>query len=296
MASRTKPVGQGSHEGVAAKEKKQGRPPKEESLKYRQRSFELLLTGKELTVETLRAELKVSAKTARRLLTMLEDSCQRLVRTQRGLRIGGPGPYYFESLARSLQEKEAIGSKLVEVSQGERSVACGPGTTVVVAARKQREAGNWPVLVTSNMGAIGLVGERSPGIIELVGGTYDVATHAVVGSAAEGFERSKCEAAVIGVSGIDAEGGLHVAHSSERPVLVALLKSATSRIYVLFDHSKLLRMDTFRVATIQSLLEEVPGRTVHLITNALPPGDKRRSVLAKFAQMNGVKVYYADPV
>jgi DeoR/GlpR family transcriptional regulator of sugar metabolism len=278
---------------MTAREK--GRPSKEETTQSRYRAFEILINGEELTPDRLQSELGCTPKTARRILAQFSDMEQRLARTQRGLKLGGTNSsYYLQSLGRNRAHKEAVAALMREVASSEASVAAGPGSTIALCAQRLRKDSLWPVIVTSNMGIVDLVGEGGVGIIELVGGLYDPATHACVGRAADGFRQANCQAAVVGVSGIDSRGGLHVAHSSEVPVLRALLDAATKRIYIVFDATKIEQTDTFEFSTIRDL-READGRTreIHLVTNMLEKNDSRWNTLKRLEAMEGVHLTLA---
>jgi len=188
-----------------------------------------------------------------------------------------------------------VAAKLSDIAGDVRSVACGHGTTAALCARQLREVGGCSVIVTSNLGLIDLLGEGGVGVIELVGGMYDVSVHACVGRATQGFREANCEASIVGVSGIDSEGRLYVAHTSEIPVICQLLRAATTHIYIVFDSTKIGKTDTFEFTTIQALLDErSPVRTIHLVTNELEPKDERHEVMEGLSRIEGVEVAYAE--
>lgn len=279
---------------------KAGRPSKIKAEGIRVQALDWLLAGEELTATGLRDRLGCSLKAARRILADIERLHLELARTQRGLRVGGSSSYYPNSLGRFRQLKDRVAEKVCEIAKGLRSLACGPGTTAALCARQLREEGGCSVIVTCNLGLIDLLGEGGVGAIEVVGGMYDDSIHACVGRAAQGFRQAHCEAAIVGVSGIDLHGRLYVAHSSEVPVICELLRMATADIYIVFDSTKIGKTDTFEFITIQALLGEPshPSRTVHLVTNSLDAKDDRYETKAKamdtLSKIDGVEVRYAE--
>ena len=267
---------------------------------YRLKALKQLLDGEEVTATGLRDQIGCSLKTGRGILAYLERFLLGLARTQRGLRLGGSSSYYRGSLARDIELKTRVAAKVYDLAKGLRSLAFGPGTTAALCARQLREEGGCPVLVTCNLGLIDLLGEGGVGAIELVGGTYAASIHACVGRAAEGFRQAHCEAAIVGVSGIDAEGRLYVAHTSEVPVICELLRAVTTDVYIVFDSTKIGKTDTFEFTTIRAILAESshPSRTVHIVTNSLDAKDDHYKVKTKvmdaLSKIKDVEVSYAE--
>ncbi len=288
-----------AHNAIARRERGAGRPSPAESIELRVKALRLLLEGQEVSPPILARALGCNLKTARHIVNDIADLRSTLIRTPRGcLTLGSANSsYHIRQLSKNLRKKRGIAAKVGQLIRGVRSVVCGPGSTVKICADVILEQCAAPVIITNNLGIIDTVATPGVATIELVGGTYDPNIHACIGGSLDVLlERVNCEAGIIGVSGISADGCLCVAHATEVPVLQQLVRRATKRLFVVFDSTKVGAADTFTFRTIKELLgdENLPNREIHLVTTR-PDQDKgKAAILQGLAQLERVEVVYAD--
>lgn len=252
---------------------KGGRMTKVNSLALRGDALEILLDkwrsgDKEPLLKYRDAEkaLRVNRKTARSVLRDIADISADIVIVSDGIR-AGRDTYYHKHIRIAREAKDKMANKFASLIPQNVTLACSPGTSVAYCVRRLIEERQYHVIVTNNMGVLDMLARSDIANLVFTGGDYASAIHACVGNdAVEAFSRAKCQAALIGVSGISESGELFVRHSPEVGVLYQIVQSATNLIYIVADSHKFLQPDTWRFARIPQLFEEKSDLEIYLIT------------------------------
>lgn len=191
-----------------------------------------------ISVSELARMLRASIATVRRDLAELESD-GTLVRTHGGVTLRGSldEPPYASKVMKFLPEKRRIGALAASHLIPNQSIGCGGGTTVMqmVHAIKRMQM---RVVTTAINVAVELL--NAPGIeVVVTGGTLRRRTAELVGHVAEATLGSfNLDVAVIGVDGLDPEGGLTTYDFAEAHVNSVLISRARE-VWVLTDSSKL---------------------------------------------------------
>ncbi len=184
-------------------------------------------------------------------------------------------------------------------------LALGPGSTVLICTKVLAEEEKLPnVIVTNSLGVYdALKGYQITDLI-LTGGEYKAEIHACVGrGAVEGFRNARCEVSILGVSAINNDGELLVKYYDETDVLKQMLWSTSKRIFVVTSNEKFVSRDTFPVARIKELLEEINNVEIYIVTNSckdLEDKEKQRQVkevastLEKIGNGKRLKIIWVD--
>lgn len=266
-----------SNSGRARKKKtvkdnrgRRGRPVEEDSAQIRSDAVNMLFMQRTISLKGLTEGLGIDAKTARRVFGEIKNLPRQLTETTGGeLNLGQHSDlYYVQQLSKCMDEKLCIAERAAHLARGARSVVACAGTTVAMSAKHLCEEGGTTTLVTNNLGIVDMTAGKSVATIELTGGTYLPKIHACVGLADEALERTNCEVALIGLSGISAKGSLYVAHAAEVPVLRQMLKCTARTIFIVLDPTKLGVIDTFECQTLRGLLDDTSklDRKIAIVT------------------------------
>lgn len=289
---------------------KPGRPRKDDSKKLRLNTFELLWSASQdagsepvlVTYRELAEKLSIDLRTARVVLSDLQYFGTQIKFAQDGVHLGSIA-YYHTNLAIASSQKDGIADSFVRVIPPNVTLACSCGTTVTRCARRLFENSQYHVIVTNNIGVIDELNDTNSGNLVFSGGHYHRGFHGCVGeSAIATFQNAKCEAALIGVSGINEQGELFVRHDQEIPVLYQILASVQRLVYVVADARKLTLEDTWRFIRLSDLLqdEQRPDLKIKIITS---PEDtlqekslriRAKKVRQALGAMDRVEVIVAD--
>lgn len=286
-----------------------GRPKRDASLELRsQVLLELLKRDPRsreeqiMLYQELADKYEVTVRSVRAILANLATLSGKLHFTQTGVKIGS-NSYYRANLAVAQSAKEAIADKLVDIISPNISLACSCGTTVARCVRRLYEEREFHTIVTNNCGVVDEVREfEVQKMIMLTGGQYSSQIHGLVGETAEeAFKNESCEAALIGVSGINKKGVLYVCHAEEIPALKQVVESAVSEVYIVADIRKLLQGDTWRFSTIDKLADgkrtqEFGVKVITTSPETLEETVREQAcgVLRAIEKMGGVEVHIAD--
>jgi len=243
--------------------------------KHKESTGNTILTYNEVEKNLNNRNLQVNRKTTRSLLNEVAVISTDITLVPDGILLR-PETYYHNSLKKYPGLKYDIANEFVEVLHKNAdlaTLACSAGSTVAISIKRLVEKRRYHVIVTNNFGIIDqLRGIVDVGSIIICGGEYNAGLHGCIGNqAVEAFDRAKCEAAVIGVSGINGEGELFVRHCEEIGVNQQILKSVTKYVFIVADVNKLVQEDTWRCAVVSDLLqdEKRPDLRVFVITNPI---------------------------
>ncbi|MCB2127673.1 MAG: DeoR/GlpR transcriptional regulator [Rhodobacteraceae bacterium] len=228
-------------------------------------------------------KLGVSAMTLRRDLDQLED--EGLLERIRGGAIPTRGtviidtvePEFQRRIDRARADKESIAEKAASLLVDVQTLALDVGTTTLALARRLTDSRQTKVF-TNNLRIAQVLADA--GIeLYLAGGLVRPIEQAVGGpSAISQFEALWFDVAVIGTSGITADGFFD--YSFEDSAMKRVYFSRATRRIVLADSAKFNRKSLVRISSLESATD--------LVTEAEPP-EEIAAALAKA----GVKVHIA---
>lgn len=207
---------------------------------------EQLLRVKEVRISDLAQRFEVSEMTIRRDLDVMEE--QRRLRKVRGGAVPWDPPASVRSTL-NVEAKQSIGAAVAPRIPAGSVVGLGAGTTVAaVAARLTAQ----PLTVVSvSLSVVQLLGPRPETHLHLVGGRYRHATESLTGSVAVSqLHQFRVDLAVVGASGIDAEGVYN--HHPEDAALQQVFLEIAAETWLVVDSSKLGRRATARIAPCQA--------------------------------------------
>jgi len=251
-----------------------GRPSIQNYIQLRSEVFKKLLAkGRDVSSEPLMKysdlanDLHINLKTIRSVIEDIRDVSAEFVLTSGGIRIRQT--YFHKNLRKAREIKDALADKFVELIPKDVTLACSAGTTVAFCVKRLIEEGQYHVIITNNVGVIDQLSGSDITNLIFTGGEYKPAIHCCVGNPAiEAFREAKCQAALIGVSGINEKGDLFVRHYDEIPVYNQILRSVIEKVFIVADARKLSQEDTWSFMSIRQLLEDEqrPNLNVYLIT------------------------------
>jgi len=249
------------------------KPGKEKFLELRSNAFKMLLdkwqsrgTEPLLKYQDVANALEVNRKTARNVLQDIVDISADLVIVSGGIR-AGRDTYYHNQIHLARKAKDKMADAFVSCITEDVTLACSAGTSVAYCVRRLIENRQYHVIVTNNIGVLDLLARSDISGLVFTGGEYVPMIHACIGDdAVKAFDKAKCQAALIGVSGISENGDLFVRHSPEVGVLYRIVQSTTQHIYIVADLRKCLEPDTWRFARIPELRKEKKDIKINLIT------------------------------
>ncbi|MHC4624102.1 MAG: DeoR/GlpR family DNA-binding transcription regulator [Planctomycetota bacterium] len=208
--------------------------------------------------------------------------------------------YYNRNVRVARKAKDEIARKFVAlIRTGPNfTLACSAGTTAARCVGRLVEAGNYHVIVTNNLGVFDQLRGSDITSIVFTGGEYRPSIRACVGhTAVQAFKEVRCEAALIGASGINAKGELFVRHCEEVPVFKQIVKSATRSVFIVAHASKLVQEDAWWFVSIPQLRMDNPELEICLVTNSCESLEKDKEHaqrVVKALKKMGVKVEGAD--
>jgi DeoR family transcriptional regulator of aga operon len=219
--------------------------------------LDLLAVHKSLTVTELAERFGVSASTLRRDLQALED--QRLVERTHGrataVREDHELPVRYRTNQRR-EEKLAIARVVVSRVPLGTVVGLTGGTTTTEVARLLAVRDQLTV-VTNALNIAAELSIRPKVKVVVPGGVARPQSYELVGVwGAQVLRGLNIGVAVVGVDGVDAQGGLTTHDEVEAQTNAALMGRA-SRVYVVADSSKLGRVHLARIAGLESVTEIV---------------------------------------
>lgn len=215
--------------------------------------LEIARTDGRVTVDDLAERFGVTAQTIRRDLAELDES-GKLERVHGGaiLRSGTVNIGYHDRAALNAEAKLAIARACAaEIPEGS-SVFLAIGTTTEAVARElRRHAGL--MVVTNNLNVANILAENPACQVIVTGGTLRRSDGGLTGPLTEAAIRQfKVDIAVIGCSGLDAEGDLLDYDMQEVGVSRALIAQAR-RAWLVTDQSKLSRNAPARITSLEDL-------------------------------------------
>lgn len=239
-------------------------------------SRELQAVGS-VQVASIAAELGVSDMTVRRDLIEMERD-DRLTRVRGGavssrphqsIQMAGEEPSFQARLRREASAKVKIAAAAAEMVTGCRTLALDVGTSTYTLAQRLTELQHLRIF-TNSLRIATLLSDGRPEVY-VAGGRVRADEHAVVGPVAVGeFEHLWFDVAVVGVSGLTAEGFFDYAYDEVDVKRVFLRRS--ERKIILCDASKFHRLSLIKVGPLDAA-------TV-LVTNAEPPADLMSALAA----------------
>lgn len=244
--------------------------------------IEIARTEGKVTVDDLSARFGVSVQTIRRDLTDLANAGQ-LARVHGGaiLPSGIRNIVYEERRLLNSAAKERMARHCAALVPNDACIFLNIGTSTEALARELAGHRNMMV-VTNNMNVAQILGINPDCEIILTGGAFRPADGGLTGTlAADALETFKFDLAVIGCSGVDADGDILDFDQQEVIVSQRALSRARSTI-LLADHSKFSRPAPLRIASI--------ARIDRVITDADLPGP-----VARVCNDAGTKVDIARP-
>jgi len=203
----------------------------------------------------LAEELGVSTVTIRADLAALERT-GLLVRTRGGAVPPSPARFelpFHESQRINLAQKAAIGRLAAGLVRDGETIFVDTGSTTAELARALSQELK-DVLVVTNALNIALLLENHPGVQVMVsGGTLRALQHSLVNPFATLLiQEFHADRAFIGCSGVHPQRGVSNANAPEAEVKRAMIAHAQA-VYVLADHTKLMRTASTRIAAINQV-------------------------------------------
>jgi len=254
-----------------------GRPNKNKSLQIRVDVFRMLLEkwlycpgDTLLEHREVENKLSLNIKTVKDIFQDIADISTDIVLGSEGIRTSRQ-TYYYDNLPIAREFKNAIADEFVKQIPKDVTLACSAGTTVTSCVRRLIEKRDYHVIVTNNIGVINQLSYGDISNLIFTGGEYKPGIHGCVGDTVVGaFADAKCQAALIGVSGINEEGDLFVRHFEEVAVNKQIIRSVTKDIFIVAHADKLSQIDTWRFGNIRELVRDSqkPDLNVCVITNA----------------------------
>ena len=217
----------------------------------------LARSNEEVSVETLTAEMRVSAATIRRDLTRMTERglIERTHGGARCLRRIWSGPSLAESRHIHPKHKTAIGRRAASlIHPGDTLFIDGGFTTYQVACHLSAR----PLTVATNALDVAniLYGMENISII-LLGGELDTSVGATQGAMTEGAIRElHVDKAILGADAVSAAGGLATPLSGVSQLKRCMMEQA-QQVIVVADHSKIgatALYGAFPAASIQGLV------------------------------------------
>lgn len=223
--------------------------------------------------------LHVSEMTIRRDIEILESEgvLRRIMGGAISLRGTAAEPSFESRASEAASEKEHIAMAVVDLLVPGETVLLDSGSTVLSVARAIRKCGI-PMTVITPSALAGIELSDAPGVtVYLTGGLLRPSELSLIGpETIDALSTYNCDTYVMGVAGVDAEGGISEYHYEEAHVKQAAVKSA-KRVIVAADQSKLGRSALVKIVDL--------GKVDILVTDA-----KSTNKTVKAARAKGVQV------
>ncbi len=206
-----------------------------------------------VTVDGLAAHFGVTVQTIRRDLTDLANA-GRLTRVHGGaiLPSGIRNIIYEERRQLNSVAKQAMAKVCARLIPNDSCIFMNIGTSTEALARELTDHENL-LVVTNNMNVANILGAHKSCRIALTGGSLRPADGGLIGElavrAVQGF---KFDLAVIGCSGVDADGDLLDFDPQEVSVSQAALARSRNTV-LLADHSKFVRQAPLRITSLDEI-------------------------------------------
>jgi DeoR family glycerol-3-phosphate regulon repressor len=217
-----------------------------------------------VTVEALAEQFGVTLQTVRRDVQQLADA-GLLTRFHGGVRLPSSTTEnigYRQRQALQADEKARIARAVAERVPNHCSLIINIGTSTEAVARELMQHRGLRV-ITNNLNVAAILADNPDCEVIIAGGVVRSRDHGIVGEATVDFIRLfKVDIALIGISGIEADGSLRDFDYREVKVARAILEHAR-QVWVLADQSKFGR----EAMVHQARLDEVDM----LFTDAPPP-------------------------
>ncbi|MBD7919610.1 DeoR/GlpR transcriptional regulator [Cellulomonas sp. Sa3CUA2] len=232
----------------------------------------------EVTVAELSERFGVSMDTVRRDLDRLHADGV-LVRTHGGAMVATgqarPDRALGERMVMQSETKEAIGAAAARLVTDHSAVVVGSGTTTLAAARHLQQHRGL-IVVTNNLLLPGVLPREAVRDVYLLGGAVRIAAQATVGPVVFGGggagERTiRCDLALVGVGGVDAEMGVSTSHVGEAETMAEMMR-ISRRVAVLADATKFDQVLFSQIADL-SVID-------YLVTDTAPRGALARALEA----------------
>lgn len=233
------------------------------------------------TVDELATTMQVTPQTIRRDINLLAS--RNLLRRHHG---GASLPTSAENVAYTARqrmfqtEKRRIAALAASHIPDNASLFINLGTTTEELARALHAHTGLRV-VTNNLNVAAVMSDYRDCEVLLTGGTVRSWDKGIVGELAADFiRRFKVDFAVIGISGIEADGTLRDFDTREIHVAEAIIRHART-VFLLADRSKFGRPALVRMSDMASIHA--------LFTDAAPPAE-----MAEIFETAGTQVFVAD--
>jgi len=243
----------------------------------------------EVTVADLAERFGVSMDTVRRDLDRLHADGV-LVRTHGGAMGAAnharPDRAFAERMMLQADTKEAMGRAAARLVTDHSAVVIGSGTTALAVARNLDQHRDL-IVVTNNLLLPGALPRDAVRDVYMLGGGVRISAQATVGpvvfGAATRSERSiRCDLAVVGVGGVDAELGVSTSHVGEAQMMAEMMH-ISRRVAVLADSTKFDQVLFSQIAPLDAI--------DYLVTDEEPPAG-----LAAALADAGVEVVLPQPL
>lgn len=225
-------------------------------MKRHQHILEKLAQDKYLEVSELCDLLDVSAVTIRKDLRFLEQK-GLLFRTHGGASLDNPyinERAVFEKEKLSVEEKNGIAQKAVELIVENDSILIASGTTVQAFSKYIKPKHKLRVITSSLHVVLQLIPYDSIEILQL-GGYIRHSSASVIGSyAAQILENVSCSKLFLGVDGIHLDYGISTSSLDEAELNKLMIK-ATQKVIVLADSSKFGKKSFAKICPLEQVDE-----------------------------------------
>lgn len=215
------------------------------------------------TIEALAQNFGVTVQTIRRDVNLLaaEGRISRY-RGGAGLPSSIENMEYERRQVANLGAKQRIAAMVAQDVPDQSSLFINIGTTTEQAARALLSHQSLRV-ITNNLNVARLMSGNPQFAIFIAGGKVRNRDGAITGQATvEMFERFRADIGLIGISGIDKDGGLFD-HDVEEALCAQAIIRNSRRVFLLADHSKFGRPGLVKVGSI--------GQVAALYTDEPPP-------------------------
>lgn len=197
----------------------------------------------------------VSQMTIRRDIEMLEQagSLRRVVGGAIAVLGTAQEPPFQSRASKAAVEKEHIAAAVVGLLSPGETVALDSGSTVLSVAREIRRQELPLTVITPSVLVCLELSDCAFVDVHLLGGLLRPGELSLIGSeTVEQFGRYNCDAAILGVAGIDVDGGISDYHYDEAFVKKAAIRAAR-RTIVAADRSKLGRSSLIKIAEFEDI-------------------------------------------
>ncbi len=216
-----------------------------------------------LTIEALAQIFSVTVQTIRRDVNMLAAE-GRLSRYRGGAGLASSieNMEYHRRQVINLEAKQGIAQRVAADVPDPSSLFINIGTTTEQAARALLGHRNLQV-ITNNLNVARIMSENPNFTIVMAGGRVRNRDGAVTGQpTVRMFEQYQVDIGIIGISGIDRDGGLYDFDLEEVLCAQAIIRNSR-RVFLLADHSKFGRPALVKIGNIRDVTA--------LYTDAPPP-------------------------